>query len=232
MSWLPVSTGHEITIRDGAIVTRNAKGRELASVPPKVKKTEEFEQLEQTLTFLKDHDAEAGRTVERWLQRGLPVPRAVIGEVWADEAWRSWLTDLVVATDDGVAGFLRDADADGLGVVDLDGESMRITAEQVIFPHPALIDDLDDMRELAAELGITQRLDQLFREVHRHPVPAHDAAVTQLRDWAGGQFAELRVAASRATSAGGRVQGGYATTTTFESGQRITALLDRFGYAR
>ena len=69
----------------------------------------------------------------RWLLRSLPVPRAVLAEVWADEAWRSWLTDLVVASDDGkVAGFLRAADPGGLGVVDLDGESVTITAERIL----------------------------------------------------------------------------------------------------
>ena len=185
MQWIPTGTGHELAIRDGAIVARNSKGKELASVPPAARKTAAWEDLDAALSFLHTHDAEAGAEVERWLLRSLPVPRAVLAEVWPDEAWRSWLTDLVVAADDGkVAGFLRAADPGGLGVVDLDGESVTITAERVLLPHPALLADLDDLREFAVELGIKQRFDQLFREVHRRPADIAPEVV-ELTQYAG-----------------------------------------------
>ncbi|MDO5067923.1 MAG: DUF4132 domain-containing protein [Propionibacteriaceae bacterium] len=222
MEWTPTGTGHELTIRDGAIIARNDKGKELASVPAKAKKSQAFDDLDALLSFLHQHDLEAGAEVERWLLRSLPVPRAVLAEVWADEAWRSWLTDLVVATDDGVAGFLRSADASGLGVVDLDGESVTLTAERVLLAHPALLEDLDDLREFSVELGITQRLDQLFREVHRKPADL-DPTTTMLNDWSGGEFAELRFATGRARAAGFKVSGGYATCVCFEEGEPVTA---------
>ncbi len=223
MQWIPIGTGHELAIRDGMIVARNSKGKELASVPPAARKTAVWEDLDATLSFLHTHDAEAGAEVERWLLRSLPVPRTVLAEVWADEAWRSWLTDLVIAADDGkVAGFLRAADANGLGIVDLDGESVTITAERVLLPHPALLADLDDLREFAVELGIKQRFDQLFREVHRRPDDI-SPDVVELAQYAGGEFEQLRFAAGRASSAGFKVSGGYATCLCFEDGEPVTA---------
>ncbi|MDO4716391.1 MAG: DUF4132 domain-containing protein [Propionibacteriaceae bacterium] len=224
MHWTPTGTGHEVTIRDGAIVARNGKGKELATVPAAVKKTEVYDDLDALLSFLHSHDAAAGAEVEHWLLRSLPVPRAVLAEVWADEAWRSWLTDLVVATEDGqLAGFLRAADATGLGIVDLDGESVTIDAERVMIPHPALIAELDDLREFAVELGITQRFNQLFREVHPRPVPAPAPEVIQLNQWANAEFEQLRFVAGRATSAGFKVSGGYATATIYEDGRQVVA---------
>ena len=123
--------------------------------------------------------------------------------------------------DGRLAGFLRAADADGLGVVDLDGESVRIDAERVLIPHPAIIPDLDDLREFAAELSLSQRFDQLFREVHR-PDPAN-AERTQLTDWSGGAFDQLRFATGRAASSGFKVSGGYAVCPVYEDGALITA---------
>ena len=222
MEWIPCGSGHELSIQDGAVVARNSKGRILKSVPAAAKKTPEWEDLDAVLVFLHQHDAEAGDAVQRWFLRSLPVPRALLAAVWPDEAWRSWLTDLVVSPPDGrLAGFLRAADADGLGVVDLDGESVRIDAERVLIPHPAIIPDLDDLREFAAELSLSQRFDQLFREVHR-PDPAN-AERTQLTDWSGGAFDQLRFATGRAASSGFKVSGGYAVCPVYEDGALITA---------
>ena len=222
MEWIPCGSGHELSIQDGAVVARNSNGRVLKSVPAAAKKTREWEDLDAALVFLHQHDAEAGDAVQRWFLRSLPVPRALLAAVWPDEAWRSWLTDLVVSTPDGrLAGFLRAADADGLGVVDLDGESVRIDAERVLIPHPAIIPDLDDLREFAAELSLSQRFDQLFREVHR-PDPAN-AERTRLTDWSGGAFDQLRFATGRAAASGFKVSGGYAVCPVYEDGALITA---------
>lgn len=223
MEWTPTGTGHELTIRDGAIVARNDKGRELKTVPAKAKKTDVYEDLDALLVFLADHDAEAGAQVETWLLRSEPVTGALLAAVWEDEAWRSWLTDLVVTDDDGTCGFLRAATPEGLGVVGLDGESATLTAPSVRLAHPALLDDLDELREFAVEMGVEQRFDQLFREVNRRPDPAPEETVTSLDDWEGGVFEQLRFATSRATSNGFRVSGGFATTTIVEDGRTWTA---------
>lgn len=236
MAWTTVDTGHELTLRDGDIIARNAKGTELKSVPAKVKKTEAYEKLESLREFLVQHDAEAGTSVRQWMLASEPVTRVVLAEVWVDAAWRSWLTDLIVSTEDGsVTGFLRDADADGLGVVDLDGETARITSDIVRIPHPALIEDLDELREFAVELGITQRFDQLFREVHRRASESRKSAPVSARtlarcdseyyvtDFANGEFEAFGHAIGRATSAGFTVRNGSATTTITEGGQKVTA---------
>lgn len=222
-AWVETETGHSIAIDDdGRILARNAKGKTLASVPPAVKKTPTYQQVESLAIFLDQHAEEAGRQIETWLLRSLLVPRAVIAAVWPDPAWRDWLYDLIVMTTDRqTSGLLRAAGPDGLGIVDLDGESLTITEETVLIPHPAVIPDLDETRELAAEIGVSQKFNQLFRDVYR---PADiDPTATELDGWAGGKFAELRFAAGRAQSAGFPVQGGFATCTVYEHGRQTVA---------
>ena len=85
-TWIDVTGGYALTIDDGAILARNAKGKQLKSVPAKVKKTEEYLELDNLLTWLKAHDEECGTQVETWLLRSLPVPATVIAAVWPDEA--------------------------------------------------------------------------------------------------------------------------------------------------
>lgn len=223
MQWIPTGTGHELAISDGKIVARSDGGKKLFRVPAAAKKTPVWEDLDASLSFLHAHDAEVGAEIERWLLRSLPVPRAMLTQVWADEAWRSWLTDLVVAAEHGeIAGFLRAANSDGLGIVDLDGESVSISAEQVLIPHPALLTDLDELRAFAVELGIRQRFDQLFREVHRLP-SALDPETKEIASYARGEFDQLRFAESRAISTGAKVSGGYAICLCFEDGRPVTA---------
>ncbi len=110
-----------------------------------------------------------------------------------------------------------------LGVVDLDGESATIDAELITIPHPGLLDDREDLREFAAELGIEQSFDQLHREVFTKPDPLPDPAATRLTDWADAKFDQLRFAAARARSAGFAVKGGFAVARVHEHGRLIEA---------
>lgn len=82
--WVSVPTGHTIALRDGQIVARNAKGKELKSVPPAVKKTGEFAELQRLLDWVAGHEREAAVEVDKWLTCGLPVPIELIVQVWAD----------------------------------------------------------------------------------------------------------------------------------------------------
>lgn len=227
--WIEANDGYALTIDEGVIRARNAKGKVLKSVPAAVKKTDTFLELDNLLTWLKGHDAECGSQVETWLLRSLPVPSKVIAAVWPDEAWQSWLRDLIIwpLGDESMTGFLRDAELDGdtarLGIVDLDGESQTIEAEEIFIPHPALLGDLEDFREFAADLGVQQRFDQLHRAVHELPDPLPDASVTSLDTWENAHFEQGRFASSRAQSAGFAIKGGFVVTRIHEGGRLVEA---------
>ncbi|MET7400622.1 DUF4132 domain-containing protein [Dactylosporangium sp. NPDC005572] len=229
MTWLAASGGYEVTLVSGQIACRNTKGKVLKSVPPALRDDPAVAGLRQLVEWLGRHEAQVREQVDLWMVRSLPVPAAVLARVWADETWRAALTDLVVAVldDDGgwdpdEVGFLRDAGADGIGIVNLDGETVRLPAERVAVPHPVRLPDLDDLREFAADLGVSQSVDQLFRQTWVRPAVL-DASARAVRDYAGGRFAELRHLLGRASSLGYPVKGGYAVCRVFEDGQVVEA---------
>lgn len=223
MGWVKAG-GYEIALDDGKVVCRNAAGRRLKSVPAGIADDPAVVGLRGLAEWLERHERRCLADVERWMVRSLPVPAAVVTRVWPDPAWQAALRDLVVTGPDGeVAGFLRDADPErGLGLVDLDGDTVRITPDVVCLPHPVLLDDLDELREFAVELGIDQRAQQLFREVWRRPA-AVDAASTQVEEYAGGSFKELRFLHGRAAQLGYRVRGGHALCSVLEEGRTAEA---------
>ncbi|MEU8652230.1 DUF4132 domain-containing protein [Streptomyces sp. NPDC048737] len=223
MGW--VSAGdYEVALDDGKVVCRNAAGRRLKSVPPKIADDPAVVGLRQLVEWLERHEQRCLTDVERWMVRSLPVPFAVLARVWPDPAWRAALRDLVVTGEDGeVAGFLRDADPErGLGLVDLDGDTVRITPDLVRLPHPVLLEDLEDLREFAVELGVEQRAQQLFREVWHRPATL-DAEATSVEEYAGGAFKELRFLHGRAAQLGYRVRGGNAVCSVLEDGRGVEA---------
>ena len=223
MGW--VSAGdYEVALDDGKVVCRNAAGRRLKSVPPKIADDPAVMGLRQLVEWLEQHEHRCLTDVERWMVRSLPVPFAVLARVWPDPAWQAALRDLVVTGEDGeVAGFLRDADPErGLGLVDLDGDTVRITPGLVRLPHPVLLEDLEDLREFAVELGVEQRAQQLFREVWQRPA-ALDTEGTSVEEYAGGAFKELRFLHGRAAQLGYRVRGGNAVCSVLEDGRGVEA---------
>ncbi|MFF3985568.1 DUF4132 domain-containing protein [Streptomyces sp. NPDC001797] len=223
MGWVTAGD-YEVALDDGKVVCRNAAGRRLKSVPAKLADDPAVLGLRQLAEWLERHERQCLADVERWMTRSLPVPLAVLARVWPDPGWQSALRDLVVTGADGeVAGFLRDADAErGLGLVDLDGDTVRITPELVRLPHPVLLEDLEELREFAVELGVEQKAQQLFREVWHRPA-APDAEGTQVEEYAGGVFKELRFLHGRATQLGYRVRGGYAVCSVLEEGRGVEA---------
>ncbi|MEU9339842.1 DUF4132 domain-containing protein [Streptomyces sp. NPDC048278] len=223
MGWVTAGD-YEVALDDGKVVCRNAAGRKLKSVPAKLAEDPAVLGLRQLAEWLERHERQCLADVERWMTRSLPVPLAVLAQVWPDPAWQAALRDLVVTGADGrVAGFLRDADAGrGLGLVDLDGDTVRIAPELVRLPHPVLLEDLAELREFAVELGVEQKAQQLFREVWHRPATL-DAEGTQVEEYAGGVFKELRFLHGRATQLGYRVRGGYAVCSVLEEGRGIEA---------
>jgi hypothetical protein len=236
MGWMRAGDYEVALDDDGKVICRNSGGRRLKTVPPKIADDPAVVGLRQLTEWLVRHEQECRDSAERWMIRSLPLPTAVLAQVWPDPAWQSALRDLVVTGEDGtVAGFLRDADAErGLGLVDLDGDTVRLRTPQVRIPHPVLLEDLDELREFAVELGLSQQAQQLFREVWRR-TPAHDPEGTSADTYEGGSFQQLRFLIGRATSLGYRVRGGQAVCPVLEDGRTVEARIwlgDYDGYDR
>lgn len=223
MGWVPAGD-YEVALDDGKVVCRNAAGRRLKTVPGRLADDPAVVGLRQLVEWLDRHERQCVADVERWMVRSLPVPVAAIAQVWQDTAWRSALRDLVVTGEDGeVAGFLRDADpVRGLGLVDLDGDTVRISPELVRIPHPVLLADLEELREFAVELTVEQRVQQLFREVWHRPADL-DPETASVDDYAGGAFKELRFLHGRTTQLGYRARGGQAVCPVVEDGATVEA---------
>jgi hypothetical protein len=229
VAWLAAAGSYQVTLQSGEVACRNAAGRVLKSIPPAIREDPVVVGLRQLTEWLSRHEGLCRSEVERWMVRSLPVPAPVLRSVWPDEAWRTALRDLVVAVPDpdggfdpDEVGFLREVDEQGIGVVNLDGETLRIPAEQVLIPHPVLLPELDDLREFAADLGASQSVDQLFRAIWTRPAQL-DPQETRLDEYSGGQYNELLQLLNRAKSLGYPVRGGYAVCRVFEAGRTVEA---------
>jgi hypothetical protein len=229
VAWLAAAGGYQVTLQSGEVACRNAAGRLLKSVPSAIREDPVVVGLRQLTEWLARHEGLCRSEVERWMIRSLPVPAPVLRSVWPDEAWRTALRDLVVAVPDpeggfdpDEVGFLREVDESGIGVVNLDGETLRIPAEQLLIPHPVLLPELDDLREFAADLGVSQSVDQLFRATWTRPA-ALDPRATRIDEYSGGQYSELLQLLNRAKSLGYPVRGGYAVCRVFEGGRTVEA---------
>ncbi|MET9350033.1 DUF4132 domain-containing protein [Streptomyces termitum] len=226
MTWLDAGEGYEITLGEGGrVVARRSGGRELKTVPKALRDHPEVDRLKQLSEWLDRHADACVAQVDAWMVSSLPVPVELIARVWPDEAWRAALRDVAVVGDDpDEVGFLRDVSADGgLKVVDLDGETVRLAPRTVTLPHPVLLPDLEDVREFAAELGITQRVEQIHRATWLRPEKPHAETATEVREYAGGKYASRFGLAARATALGYRVSGGYATLRIRDGGRTTEA---------
>ncbi|MFF5209608.1 DUF4132 domain-containing protein [Streptosporangium sp. NPDC000396] len=228
LGWLSAGDGYEVALVEGRVAARatagRAAGRQLKSLPKQVREHPEVERLRRFAEWLDRHAAECLAQVDTWMVSSLPVPTGLLARVWPDEAWQSVLRDLVVVGDDpDDAGFLRDATGSGeLRVVNLDGETVRLSPETVTLAHPVLLPDLKELREFAAELGVVQRVEQIHRATWIKPddLAENSAEVTE---FAGGKFGSRFGLAARASSLGYRVSGGYATCTVRDAGRTAEA---------
>ncbi|WP_106400169.1 DUF4132 domain-containing protein [Actinocorallia populi] len=226
MGWSAAGEGYEISLAEGRVVARSTSGRSagrrLKTLPKALRDHAEVERLRRFAEWLDRHTAECAAQVDAWMVSALPVPSAVLGQVWEDEAWRAALRDLVVVGGDPeTTGFLRDVSESGeLGVVNLDGETVRSSAETVVFPHPVLLPDLDGLREFAAELGVTQKVEQIYRATWNKPSdPRSRSDATS--EFAGGRYRSRFALVSRAESLGYRVSGGYVIHRLRDGGGRM-----------
>lgn len=231
-SWVEAEKGYALALSGPkrTLICRNKKGKQLASVPSAVRKGETAQRLLELREWLTQHERTCASTVDTWMLGALPVPRGVVQSVWVDTTWRAALEYAVVAptTLDGTpdwdrAGLLRGVDPDkGVGVVDLDGESEWLETELLCIPHPVLLPQLQDFRELLTELQVEQGLLQLFRETFVRP-ESLDPQTRSVDTYVGGKFEEGRHAVGRSRSLGYRVRGGYATCPVFEAQRSVEA---------
>ncbi len=227
--WVDAGKGYELQIRDGAIVARK-DGKDLGSVPKALRDGPLGERLAAAVDFLEDHERTCLTTVETWMLRSLAVPRAVLESVMPDDAWAKVLRDAWVvpvspagAVDREAGGFFRGVDRQkGIGVVDRGGETTWLATEMCMIPHPVLLDELDDLRQLAVEIGVTQGLSQLFRETFAVPAtPPPDP--TAIDSYANGEFSMLSQVIGLAKRLGYRVAGGSAVCRVLERGRFVEA---------
>jgi hypothetical protein len=230
--WIDAGKGYELGIRDGKLVARK-DGKELSSVPKPIKTGPIGDRLESAIDFLDDHAITCRTTVESWMLRTLPVPRNILAQVIADDHWNSVLKDAWVVPLDGegkadraAGGFFRGVDRDkGIGTVDRDGETVWIAADSVLVPHPILLDELDDLRQMATEIGVSQGLSQLLRETFVRPANT-PVDQTSVETYSGGEFAVMNTAIQLAKRLGYRVSGGAAVCRVLENGRFYEARYD------
>lgn len=238
MAWLTAGDGYEIALVQGRVTARatagRSAGRQLKTLPKALKDHPEVDRLRRLSEWLDRHAAECVAQADVWMVSSLPVPTGLLARVWPDEAWQTALRDLVVVGDDAAdsdtVGFLRGATDNGeLRIVNLDGETVRLSPRTVTLPHPVLLEDLDELREFAAELGVEQRVEQIYRATWRKPEdkPAADgtAAVGAARvaEFSGGRYPSRFILAARATSLGYRVSGASATCRVRDGGRTVEA---------
>ncbi|MFJ6297839.1 DUF4132 domain-containing protein [Streptomyces griseoviridis] len=228
MGWLSAGDGYEVALVEGRVAARatsgRSAGRQLKTLPRTLKDHPEVDRLRRFAEWLDRHAASCVAQVDAWMVSSLPVPTTLLARVWPDTAWQAALLDLAVVGDDpDEVGFLRGATESGeLRVVNLDGETVRLSPTTVTLPHPVLLPDLDDIREFAAELGITQGVEQIHRATWRRP-DGLDAKATEVKEFAGGSFRSRFALAGRASSLGYRVSGGYATARVRDGARTVEA---------
>lgn len=218
--WVPAENGYSLTFRDGKIIAKNDKGKELSAVPKEIKAGAAYGELENVKEWLATHAKECIAEVETWMLRSLPTPRAVLAAVFEDTAWRAALENIVVIPEgSSEAGLFRGVDpAKGIGMVTLDGETVWTLADTITIPHPVLIAELDDFRALSAELGLVQGVSQLFRETFKRPATI-DPAAASVAEFRNGKFQMLQHALGLARKHGFRVSGGNAICRVWQDGQ-------------
>ncbi|AJT63158.3 hypothetical protein T261_1472 [Streptomyces lydicus] len=220
---------HELTLDPWAgpkpvLRCRTAAGRELKKVPPALKAEPLVRELTALAEWIGDHAAQALTSVERWMTQSLPVPAALIRQVWPDPYWQRALRYAVIAPCGGAGDGAGEPDVRRAGVLTgvapgpggaltvtgLDGER-ELDDAIIVIPHPVLLDPrgtglLQRWRKLLDPLGGEQGIEQLNRSVYVRP----DCSPTP---------------GSRSTREGLTVFHGAA----YESGARFEHMVTRFG---
>ena len=219
-SWTPAGDGYELRLDGTLLRCRNASGRELKSVPKKIRESALGQTLQAVRDWLVEHDRECLDSVETWLLAATPLPGRLIAEVWPDPSWRAALENLVIAdlTEPPTVGLLRGVDDEGrIGLVDLDAETVWIHPERLLIAHPVLLEELDEWRGLVAELGVRQQIAQLARDVFMQPEGLSPEVATIIK-YANAEFDMLQTATGLAQRLGFSMRAGWATCQVADTG--------------
>ncbi|MFF0588568.1 DUF4132 domain-containing protein [Streptomyces sp. NPDC003781] len=231
MGWLAAGDRYEVALVEGRVVARPTsaaasapEGTREGPLPAEIRDRPEVVELQRFAEWLDRHAAECAAQVDTWMVSSLPVPTGLLAQVWPDAAWQTALRDIVVVGEGpDEVGFLRDADAsDGLRVVNLDGETVRLTPPTVTMPHPVLLPDLEELRTFAAELGVVQGVEQIHRATWTKPAGTDDGAHS-VSEFEGAEYRSWFHLSARATSLGYRVSGGRVVDRVRDGGRVVTA---------
>lgn len=219
---------YQLCIEDTKILVKNSKGKLLKSVPAKVKKLPEYDEVAAIASFLEQHQQLCVNTVREWFLYSQPIPAKVLTNVWPDESWQSMLRNLIFT--DGVStALIREVDGEEIHGIDLDGETVTLSGEELTITHPAVIEDLDDWRELVSEAGLSQGLDQIFREVHRKP--EGEDLKNFFSRYKDSHFRNLGPLLGRCRNAGYVADAATIETSVVENGQKVRAAIHIDFYA-
>ncbi|MFH8440433.1 DUF4132 domain-containing protein [Streptomyces sp. NPDC018026] len=230
MGWLAAGDTYEVALVEGRVVARPAsaespaEGRRVRTLPAEIRDRPEVVELQRFAEWLDRHAAECVAQVDTWMVSSLPVPTGLLAQVWPDEAWRAALRDIVVVGEGpDEVGFLRDAnESDGLRVVNLDGETVRLTPATVTMPHPVLLPDLEELRTFAAESGVVQGVEQIHRATWQAPGDSHGDDTDLVTEFAGAEYRSWFHLSARATSLGYQVSGGRIVDRVRDAGRIVT----------
>ncbi|WP_282082877.1 DUF4132 domain-containing protein [Streptomyces tendae] len=232
MGWLAAGGTYEVALVEGRVVARSTsaagtapEGKRERTLPAEIRDRPEVVELQRFAEWLDRHAAECVAQVGTWMVSSLPVPTGLLARVWPDEAWQTALRDIVVVGEGpDEVGFLRDADeSDGLRVVNLDGETVRLNPRTVTMPHPVLLPDLEELRTFAAELGVVQGVEQIHRATWTAPGEGEDGGTDVVTEFAGAEYRSWFHLSARATSLGYRISGSRIVDRVRDAGRVFTA---------
>jgi hypothetical protein len=230
LAWLDAEDGWRLALQHGRLIAQDPSGKLHPAPPRKLARGAAARQLLALEGVLVDHNRACALTVERWMLHSLPTPRAVLGEVWPDPAWRRHLSHAAVAVtapsgewDPRDVGLLLDVHPTrGLLLLRPSGHERWASGPQVFLPHPIVLDHLASLRRALHERWLDQALDQLYREIYHKPIEFAASAHAWER-FRGPAPSTVEALARRARDKNFRVQGGYASTSLLEWGRPIQA---------
>ncbi len=174
---------------DGEVIIQDAKGKKLKSVPPKLRKTDDYQSLMRGRKDDRARGRRARRVLEDRMISGSPISAAEVAWLVEDAAFAELLQGLVLVPRGGPngkqasaqSGVLASWDASrGLGFLPLDYDARWTGWLDVEIAHPMKLGDVTPWQDLLVDLGMQQGLVQVFREVKGVPLAQRNLTASSL----------------------------------------------------